>query len=88
MKLSLGQKELAHKKKKSILVIIHDVTEIDLFDQVILMTKYNNVGCLAFSGSPKDARAYFGVENFRDVYGVVAQNPSKYVKDINYEGRR
>lgn len=81
-------RELAHKKKKSILVIIHDVTEIDLFDQVILMTKYNNVGCLAFSGSPKDARAYFGVENFRDVYGVVAQNPSKYVKDINYEGRR
>ena len=36
-------RSLAHDRGKSILVIIHDVSEIDLFDQIIMMAKVDNV---------------------------------------------
>lgn len=74
-------RDLAHNEGKSILVIIHDVSEIDLFDQIIMMTKYENVGRLAFSGSPKEAREYFGTD-LKEAYGLLATNPEKYVKGL------
>jgi ABC-type multidrug transport system ATPase subunit len=70
---------LAHDEGKSILVIIHDVSEIDMFDQIIMMTKLDNVGRLAFSGTPEEARAYFGTE-LKEAYGLLAENPAAYVK--------
>ena len=63
------------------MVIIHDVSEIDLFDQIIMMTKYENVGRLAFSGSPEEAREYFG-RDLKEAYGLLAENPEKYVKGL------
>lgn len=74
-------RNLAHEEGKSILVIIHDVSEIDLFDQIIMMTKYENVGRLAFSGSPEEARDYFG-RDLKEAYGLLAENPEKYVKGL------
>ncbi len=41
-------RDLAHKRDKSVIVIIHDVAEIALFDKVIMMAKIDNVGRLAF----------------------------------------
>ena len=70
---------LAHKEGKSILVIIHDVSEIDLFDQVIMMAKVNNVGRLAFSGTPQEARKYFG-HDIKDAYELLKTEPEKYVQ--------
>lgn len=70
---------LAHKNGKSILTIIHDVSEIDMFDQVIIMVKADGVGRLAFSGTPEEARRYFGVE-IQDVYALLEQNPSRFVR--------
>ena len=73
-------RDLAHNDNKSILTIIHDVSEIDLFDQVILLAKKDNVGRLAFSGSPAEGRAYFGTE-LKNAYAILEQEPEKYIKD-------
>lgn len=70
---------LAHEEGKSVLCIVHDVSEIDMFDQVIMMVKADNVGRLAFSGTPAEARKYFGVD-IRDAYALIEKNPEKYVR--------
>ena len=74
-------RNLAHEEDKSILVIIHDVSDIDLFDQIIMMTKVDNVGRLAFSGTPDEARKYFGVD-IKEAYGLLAECPEKYVEGV------
>lgn len=73
-------RRLADEQGKSIMVIIHDVTEIDLFDQVILLAKVDGVGRLAFNGTPAEARSYFGVQNLKDAYDRIRQDPRKYVR--------
>lgn len=70
---------LAHNHCKTVVSIIHDVSEIDMFDQVIMLAKVDGVGRLAFSGSPKDARTYFGVE-IRDAYALLEREPKRFVK--------
>ena len=72
-------RDLAHEEGKSVLCIVHDVSEINMFDQVIMMVKEDNVGRLAFSGTPDQARAYFGVD-IRDAYALMEKNPGKYVR--------
>lgn len=71
--------DLAHKSGKSVLTIIHDVSEIDLFDQVIMLAKVDGVGRLAFSGTPREARRYFGTD-IQDAYALLEQDPKKYVR--------
>lgn len=72
-------RDLAHKRDKSVIVIIHDVAEIALFDKIIMMAKVDNVGRLAFSGSPQDAKRHFGVEDLRDAYTIIAQEPERFL---------
>lgn len=72
-------RKLAHDSGTCIIVIIHDVSDIDLFDQIIMMAKSENVGRLAFSGSPRAAKEYFGVE-MKEVYSLLEKNPKKYVR--------
>lgn len=70
---------LAHEGGKSILVIIHDVSDIDMFDQIIMMAKVDNVGRLAFSGTPKEAKEFFGT-SIKEAYSLLSNNPEKYIK--------
>lgn len=70
---------LAHDHCKTILTIIHDVSDIELFDQVIMITKLNGVGRLAFSGAPSEIEPYFGVE-IRQAYSILEQHPERYVR--------
>lgn len=72
-------RDLAHKNGKSVLTIIHDVSEIDMFDQVIMLAKVDGVGRLAFSGTPAEARAFFGVE-ISDAYALLEQDPKRFVR--------
>lgn len=72
-------RNLSHENGKSVLSIIHDVSEIDMFDQVIMLVKADGVGRLAFSGTPAEMREKFGVEDIRDVYGILEKDPAKYV---------
>lgn len=71
---------LAHDYGKTVLSIIHDVSEIDLFDQVIILAKAGGVGRLAFSGTPAQAREYFGAD-IRDVYALLEREPERFIKD-------
>ena len=73
-------RNLAHSNGKSVLTIIHDVSEIDLFDQVIMLAKVDGVGRLAFSGTPDEARKHFGVTDIKDAYSLLEKNPEKYVR--------
>lgn len=70
---------LAHNHCKTIVSIIHDVSEIDMFDQVIMLAKVDGVGRLAFSGEPSKAREYFGVD-IRDAYALLEREPKRFVK--------
>ena len=72
-------RRLAHDNGKTMLCIIHDVSEIDMFDQVILLAKKDQVGRLAFSGSPGEARRYFGVD-IRDAYALLDKHPERYIR--------
>lgn len=72
-------RNLSHENGKTVLSIIHDVSEIDMFDQVIMLVKANGVGRLAFSGTPEEMRKRFGVQDIRDVYGILEKEPEKYV---------
>lgn len=72
-------RNLAHKNGKSVLAIIHDVSEINLFDQVIMLAKVDGVGRLAFSGTPTQARAFFGVD-ICDAYALLEREPQKFVR--------
>lgn len=77
--LFLILQKLAHEEGKIILVIIHDVSDIDLFDQVIMMAKVDNVGRLAISASPSEVRERFK-EDIKSIYTTLDKNPKKYVK--------
>ena len=72
-------RNLAHKNGKSVLTIIHDVSEIDMFDQVIMLAKVDGVGRLAFSGTPAEAKQYFGCD-IRDAYALLERDPKKFVR--------
>ena len=70
---------LAHENGKTMLTIIHDVSEIDMFDQVIMLAKKDGVGRLAFSGTPQEARQFFGVD-IRDAYALLDKHPERYIR--------
>lgn len=78
--LFMTLRELAHQREKSVLVIIHDVSEIDLFDQIIMMAKVNDVGRLAFAGTPKSGKEYFQVDNLTQAYDVIQKAPERYIR--------
>lgn len=71
-------KRLARENGKCVLCIIHDVSEIDMFDQVIILAKKDGVGRLAFSGSPAEARQKFNAD-IRDVYSLLDKHPERYI---------
>ena len=73
-------RKLAHENGKTVLAIIHDVTWIDMFDQVIMLAKADGVGQLAFAGTPEEGRSYFGESDFNKVYALLDKDPAKYVK--------
>lgn len=73
-------RNLAHNNGKSILAIVHDVSEIDMFDQVIMLGKLDGVGQLAFSGTPEEARKYFGVTDIAHVYRLLEDHPERYIR--------
>lgn len=72
-------RDLAHYRGKTIVAIIHDVSCIDMFDQVVFLVKSDGVGRLAFSGTPDEGSEYFGVP-IAKAYALLEANPEKYAR--------
>ncbi|MCR5790331.1 MAG: FHA domain-containing protein [Lachnospiraceae bacterium] len=72
-------RSMAHEEDRTILTIIHDVSEISLFDKVIILGKKDNVGRLAFYGSPEEAERHFG-GSIRDAYKQLSDDPDRYIQ--------
>lgn len=73
-------RDLAHTHGKTIVAIIHDVSCIDMFDQVIFLVKANGVGRLAFSGTPEACKQNFNESSFAKIYALLETAPEKYVR--------
>lgn len=74
--------QFAHKDNKCVLTVMHEASLIDLFDRVIILTKANNVGRLSFVGTPTEAKQYFNVDSFDEIYSLLEENPERYVKEV------
>ena len=72
-------RNMAHEEGKCILAIIHDVSELHYFDQIVIIAKLNNVGRLAFSGTPDELEHHFGTK-MSNVYQLLQDNPEKYIR--------
>jgi len=73
-------RDLAHTHGKTIVAIIHDVSCIDMFDQVIFLVKANGTGRLAFSGAPEECKQHFNEPSFAKIYALLEADPEKYVR--------
>ncbi len=71
---------IAHEQNKTIMVVIHDVTELQLFDQIIMMTKLDGVGRVAYNGKPSDIYTYFGADTMTEVYSLMVEYTERYVR--------
>lgn len=72
--------DLAHYHGKTIVAIIHDVSCIDMFDQVIFLVKADGTGRLAFSGTPDECKRHFNESSFAKIYALLEAEPEKYVR--------
>lgn len=74
--------QFAPKDNKCVLTVIHEASLVDLFDRVIILTKANNIGRLSFVGTPTEAKQYYNVDSFDEIYTLLEKNPEQYVKEV------
>lgn len=63
--------EMAHEGR-TIILVTHTTLNLHLCDQVVFL---GPGGKLAFAGPPQEAKRFFGVEDFVDIYSLIASNP-------------
>lgn len=73
-------KRIAHEQNKIVLMITHNTQNFILCDKAIILCKANQVGRLAFFGSPQEALRYFDVASINEVYEKLNTQAEKYVQ--------
>ncbi len=63
------------KYGKTVVLVTHTPLNLHLCDKIIIM---GNGGRLCFCGKPKDAEAFFGVNNLVDIYNLVNNEAPKW----------
>lgn len=58
---------------QTIILVTHATFNISLCDKLIFLTEG---GCLAFFGTPKEALAYFGTDDFAEIYKMIKVDKS------------
>jgi ABC-type multidrug transport system ATPase subunit/pSer/pThr/pTyr-binding forkhead associated (FHA) protein len=66
-------RSLAEVGKHALLVVTHATKNLELADRLCIMGR-GGIAC--FVGAPDDAKAFFGVRSFDDVYTVLEQRPA------------
>ena len=60
--------QIAHKEKKTGIVISHNLTNIELYDNVVVLVKDSNkTGRIAYHGSPYQMKTFFQVDDYVDI---------------------
>ena len=81
-------RRLATEKRKTVIMVTHTTLNLQLCDKIVFMGKG---GKLCFCGSPDDALRFFGVDNFVDIYNLVAEDTDKwhdaFDRSVNRAGR-
>lgn len=66
--LCLMLRNIAHYDNKTVIVISHNLTNIDLYDRVVVLVKDSaGTGRIAYQGSPGNLKSYFGVNDYVDI---------------------
>lgn len=60
---------------KTIILVTHNILNIGLCDKVVF---FGTGGRLCFSGTPKEALAFFGVKHFVDIYDLLNNQANEY----------
>ena len=59
---------IAHKEKKTVIVISHNLINIELYDNVVVLVKDSNkTGRIAYHGSPYQMKTFFQVHDYVDI---------------------
>lgn len=74
-------KELVERYGVTIIHLIYDFSDIEMYDQVVVLNKVNGVGRLAYSGSVSAALEHFQAENFMEICALLENDPEKYIID-------
>lgn len=62
---------------RTVILVTHTTLNLHLCDQVVFL---GPGGVLCFAGAPQQALSFFGVEDFVDVYGLIAQDPYDWAR--------
>lgn len=69
-------RELAHPGERAVVVVTHATASLDLCDKLAV---FGRGGVLAFYGSPDQARDFFGVDSYDQIYDRLAKRePSEW----------
>lgn len=72
-------RRLASEKCKPVIIVTHTTLNLQLCDKIVFMGKG---GKLCFCGKPNDALQFFGVDNFVDIYNLVADDTDRWHNDF------
>ena len=70
-------RSLADKGGKTVVMVTHTTLNLHLCDKIIFMGKG---GKLCFCGSPDEAKQFFGVDNFVDIYDKINEDTTGWTK--------
>lgn len=60
--------QIAHKEKKTVIVISHNLINIEIYDNVVILVKDSNkTGRIAYHGSPYQMKTFFQVDDYVDI---------------------
>lgn len=67
------------KTGKTIIMVTHTTQSLELCDRVLFMGRGGN---LCFSGTPGEARMFFGTDNLVDVYNMTTDEPEMWAEQF------
>lgn len=74
-------KELVKQQGVTIIHLLYDLSDIEMYDQVIVLHKADGVGRLAYSGPVSAALEHFRVNSFLELFPLLEDDPEKYIID-------